>query len=73
VAQSKPIQEKQTTRVKVGLKFVKNLGNYESIHIDLGVEDYVRDNENVDEAMNRVYNYVEAKLLEKAKDVEDMK
>ena len=71
MAQSKQVQENQTTRVKVGLKFVKNLGNYESIHIDLGVEDYVRENENVDEAMNRVYNYVESKLLEKAKDVED--
>ena len=64
-------QEKQTTRVRVGLKFVKNLGNYESVHVDLGVEDYVRDNENVDEAMNRVYNYVETKLFEKVKDIED--
>lgn len=70
---SKQAQEKETTRVRVSLKYVKNLGNYESIHIDLGVEDYVRDNENVDEAMNRVYNYVEAKLLEKANDAEDMK
>ncbi len=64
-------QEKQTTRVRVGLKFVKNLGNYESVHVDLGVEDYVRDNENVDEAMNRVYNYVETKLFEKVKGIED--
>ena len=31
------------TRVKVGLKWVRNLGNYESIHIDIGVEDHVRD------------------------------
>jgi hypothetical protein len=57
--------------VRVGLKFVKNLGNYESVHVDLGVEDYVRDNENVDEAMNRVYNYVESKLFEKVRDIED--
>jgi hypothetical protein len=25
-------------RVSVSIKFVRNLGNYESIHIDLGVE-----------------------------------
>lgn len=68
---TKPAQEKQTTRVRASLKYVKNLGNYESIHIDLGVEDYVRDNENVDDAMNRVYNYVEAKLLEKVNEVQD--
>lgn len=69
--QVKQVQEKQTTRVRVSLKFVKNLGNYESIHIDLGVEDYLRENENVDEAMNRVYNYVEAKLLEKVNETQD--
>jgi len=63
--------DKETTKVRVALKFVRNLGNYESIHVELGVEDYVRDNEsNVDTAMNRVYNYVEEKLLEKVKEIE---
>ena len=59
------------TRVRVGLKFVRNLGNYESIHIDLGVEDYVRpDDGNVDAAMNRVYAFVEKKLVEKVAEIE---
>jgi len=49
----------------VGLKFVRNLGNYESIHVDLGVEDFVREEENVDKAMERVYAFVEKKLVEK--------
>lgn len=63
--------EKETTKVRVALKFVRNLGNYESIHVELGVEDYVRDNEaNVDTAMNRVYNYVESKLMEKVQEIE---
>jgi len=63
--------DKETTKVRVALKFVRNLGNYESIHVELGVEDYVRDNEpNVDTAMNRVYNYVEEKLMEKVKEIE---
>jgi hypothetical protein len=47
------------------LKFVRNLGNYESIHVDLGVEDFVREEENVDKAMERVYAFVEKKLVEK--------
>lgn len=49
----------------MGLKFVRNLGNYESIHVDLGVEDFVREEENVDKAMERVYAFVEKKLVEK--------
>ena len=55
----------------MGLKFVRNLGNYESIHIDLGVEDYVRDEDgSVDKAVDRVYNFVESKLLDKVKEIE---
>lgn len=60
------------TRVRVGLKFVRNLGNYESIHIDLGVEDFVREDDgNVDRAVDRVYKFVESKLLEKVREVEE--
>jgi hypothetical protein len=59
------------TRVRVGLKFVRNLGNYESIHIDLGVEDYVRGTETVAEAMDRVYKFVEEQLIEKVQEVEE--
>lgn len=60
----------ETTKVRVGLKFVRNLGNYESIHVDIGVEDFVRQNESVDAAVNRVYEFVEKKLEEKVKEIE---
>lgn len=63
--------ESNQTRVRVGLKFVKNLGNYESIHVDVGVEDFVRDKETVDAAFERVYSYVENKLVEKVRDIEE--
>jgi len=56
--------------VRVGLKFVKNLGNYESVHVDVGIEDYVRDSETVDSAFERVYHYVETKLAEKVREIE---
>lgn len=57
--------------MRVGLKFVRNLGNYESIHIDLGVEDYVREEDgSVDKAVDRVYTFVESKLLDKVKEIE---
>lgn len=67
----KPLQ-KETTRVKVSLRFVKNLGNYQSIHVDLGIEDFVRDiDQNTDAAIDRVYKLVEEKLVEKVNEIEE--
>jgi hypothetical protein len=59
------------TKVKVDLSFTRNLGNYESIKIGIGVEDNVRDGENVDTATERVYRFVESKLIEKTNEVEE--
>jgi hypothetical protein len=59
------------TRVKVDLSFTRNLGNYESIKIGIAVEDVVRAGENVDSATERVYKFVEDKLIEKTREVEE--
>jgi len=60
-----------TTRVKVDLSFTRNLGNYESIKIGIGVEDDIRQGETVDAATERVYAFVENKLIEKTREVEE--
>jgi hypothetical protein len=60
-----------TTRVKLDLSFTRNLGNYESIKIGVGVEDDLRAGENVDTATERVYKFVEDKLIEKTREVEE--
>ena len=60
-----------TTKVKIDLSFTRNLGNYESIKIGIGVEDDVRPGENVDSATERVYKFVEDKLIEKTREVEE--
>jgi len=60
-----------TTRVKVDLSFTRNLGNYESIKIGVGIEDDVRQGETVDAATERVYGFVENKLIEKTREVEE--
>jgi hypothetical protein len=60
-----------TTRVKVDLSFTRNLGNYESIKIGIGVEDDLRLGENVDFATERVYKFVEEKLIQKTREVEE--
>jgi hypothetical protein len=60
-----------TTKVKVDLSFTRNLGNYESIKIGIGVEDDLRLGETVDSATERVYKFVEDKLIEKTREVEE--
>ena len=60
-----------TTRVKVDLSFTRNLGNYESIKIGVGIEDDLRSGENVDTATERVYKFVEDKLIQKTREVEE--
>jgi hypothetical protein len=60
-----------STSVKVELQYVRNLGNYESIRISLGVEDFVRQGENTNEATDRVYQFVENKLIEKMTEIEE--
>jgi hypothetical protein len=60
-----------TTRVKVDLSFTRNLGNYESIKIGVGIEDDVRKGETVDAATERVYAFVENKLIQKTEEVEE--
>jgi hypothetical protein len=52
------------TKVRVDLGFTRNMGNYESLRVDIGVEDFVRDGESVDAATDRVYEFVESKVIE---------
>jgi hypothetical protein len=59
------------TKVKVDLSFTRNLGNYESIKIGIGIEDDVRAGENVDTATERVYKFVEEKLIQKTQEIEE--
>lgn len=67
--------ENDNTKVKVGLGYTLNLGNFQSLRIDLEVQDNKREGESTSEAFERVYAFVEAKLGEKVKeaqgDIED--
>ncbi len=59
-----------STHVRVELQFVRNLGNYESIRVSIGVEDFVRKGETVDAATDRVYEFVENKVIQKVSEIE---
>ena len=60
--------ENENTKISVTLGYTLNLGNFESLRVDLGVVDARRDGETVDQAFERVYAFVEDKLSEKVKE-----
>jgi hypothetical protein len=55
----------EPTKVNVTLGYTLNLGNFQSLRLDLGVVDSKRDGETTNEAFERVYKFVEDKLTEK--------
>jgi hypothetical protein len=57
--------ENEDTKVSVTLGYTLNLGNFQSLRLDLGIVDSRRNGETVDQAFERVYKFVEDKLTEK--------
>lgn len=57
--------ENNETKVNVTLGYTLNLGNFQSLRLDLGVVDSRRDGETINDAFERVYKFVEDKLAEK--------
>jgi hypothetical protein len=55
----------EETKVGVTLGYTLNLGNFQSLRIDLNVIDSKREGENTNDAFERVYKFVEDKLTEK--------
>lgn len=58
----------EDTKVTVALGYTLNVGNFQSLRIDIGIEDSRRDGENIADAFDRVYSFVEEKLTEKVKE-----
>lgn len=56
--------------VTAEMKYVRNLGGFESLHINVGVTASAREDETIDQAFERVYKFVEDKLIEKMKAAE---
>lgn len=46
------------------------MGNFESLRVDIGIEDSVRSGDTVASTFDRVYKFVEDKLMEKVNEVE---
>ena len=57
--------QNEPTKVSVTLGYTLNLGNFQSLRLDLGVVDSSRNGETVDQSFERVYKFVEDKLTAK--------
>ena len=58
----------EETKINVTLGYTLNLGNLQSLRLDLGVVDNRKEGENISDAFERVYGFVENKLAEKIKE-----
>ena len=54
----------EPTRIDINLGF-KSTRDFQSVSVNIGITDFVRAEENLDQAVNRVYSYVESKVIEK--------
>ncbi len=63
--------ENDSTKVNVTLGYTLNLGNFQSLRLDLGIVDGKREGETTDQAFERVYKFVEDKLTEKIKEAQE--
>lgn len=58
-------------KVSVSLGYTRNMQNFESMRVDIGIEDETRAGENVDSAFTRIYGKVETLLIDKVRELEE--
>jgi hypothetical protein len=51
-------------RVEVSIGYTRNLGNFESLRMDVGVSFDKKPDENIDQAFERAYAKIEEKLVQ---------
>lgn len=59
------------TTVSYRARFTRNMGDFESLQLEIGVEDEPRGDEKVSEAYNRVKDFVESRLLAEVEELEN--
>ena len=60
-----------TTEVTWSIGYTANLGNFQSLRLDVSVKDSTRDGENVQQASERVYRFCEAELAKKVQEAKE--
>lgn len=57
--------QRDPIKVRVGMGYTVNMGDFESLRIDISVEDSQQPGEGAKEAHERVFNFVNRRLQEK--------
>lgn len=70
---SDPVERRSSSPVQVTVQmgFNRNMGNFESMKINVGLTAPARQGENAAQAFDRVYEFVEARLVEKFQETEE--
>jgi hypothetical protein len=55
----------EDTKISVTLGYTLNLGNFQSLRVDIGCTDFVRSDETKESAVERVYKFVEQQVISK--------
>lgn len=59
------MSEVSPSKITCSMGMTINMGNFESLRIDIGLEDSQREGETVKQAHERVFNFVNRRLQEK--------
>lgn len=58
----------EAARVTMSVGYTKNMGDFNSLRIDVGVEDSVQPGESMTEAADRIYDFVSDQLVARIKE-----
>lgn len=62
------LEIEQTTEITWSIGYTHNLGNFQSLRLDVGVKDFKRSGETVQQASERVYRFAESELSKKVEE-----
>ena len=63
--------EDNRTEITWAIGYTHNLGNFQSLRLDVSVTDWTRDGESVQKASERVYRFVEKELGKKISEAKE--
>lgn len=61
----------EPTRANVQLGFTRNMGNFESLRVEVGLEVSAQKDEKASALVDRVYDLVEKKLMERFQETDE--
>jgi hypothetical protein len=70
VGSTRTIKENMTDTVSYDIKYVRNLGNFESVHVGFGITSDVKPGESVEDAKKRVEAKVDTWLETKVNEID---